>query len=317
MASDAEKWECSACTYLNPRALVICEICETARERPRPRGGGHRASSSSSSSSSSLSSSSSSSSGESALGNRVSQGLFLGAIGAGGLAFLRGSSMSDVFREAVNGATIGALAGNLIEQTSSMEDHIRERERERRRVREEEEAEMFRRLEMMLSQRAATQRITTRFNGNDAFMRDMIQGMFQGMSPRDIHHLIHERYTPSGSRGMEILTEEIDNLSYEELVERYPQNPIPAPTSAVNDLVEFKYSKIDSTESDEGDLERDCEECSVCLAKFVQDEYVKLLPCSHKFHKHCIDEWLSRSGMCPICKYRIGGEGGGSMSTST
>ena len=287
------KWECNACTYLNSCLAQHCEMCET----PRPAiGGGGRVSTSSSSSNAR-------DARESVLGNRVSQGLFLGAIGAGGLAWLRGSSIGDVFREVVNGATIGALAGNLIEQTSNMEDHMRIRER--RRSREEEEAEMFRRFEnMMMSTRMTARRapqVATRFNGNDAFIQDMIQGLYQGMSPRDLHHLIHRRYT---SNGGEIPSDEIDNMSYEELVERYPQNPIPAPSSAIGNLAEFKYSNKEDNTKEESD------ECSVCLGKFVEDETLKLLPCAHKFHKECIETWLLRSGMCPVCKYRVGSSAG-------
>ena len=303
MERDNDKWECSACTYLNNVGTQRCEICDTRRTATTLGGGGR------------VTSSSSSSNGngdrESILGNRISQGLLLGALGAGGLALFRGSSVSDVFREAVNGATLGALAGNLIEQTSiddSPRFRERDRERERRRLRQEEETEMFRRLEnWMLSPRMSARRTShgnTRFNINDAFLHDMIQGMYQNMSPREIHQLIHERYTRSGGRGEIPSADEIDNMSYEDLVQRYPQNPIPAPASLVDNLTEYKYPKkekqIDDIKEDE------CEECSVCLGKFVEDESLKLLPCSHKFHKECIETWLSRSGMCPICKYRLG-----------
>ena len=293
------KWECSVCTFLNNLGTQRCEMCESRRPA---MGGGGRVSSSSSSSSSN-----GGEEGGNIFGNRISQGLLLGAIGAGGLALFRGSSLSDVIREALNGATVGALAGNIIEQTSSISDYdrVQERERERRRLRSEEEAEMFRRLEnLMLTQRVMRRRepyTTTRFNINDAFLQDMIQGMYQNMSPRELHQLIHERYTRSGRR--EIPTDEVDNMSYEELVERYPQNPIPAPASVVNNLTEYKYSNTKKSEDSKDD---EYEECSVCLGKFVEEESLKLLPCSHKFHKECIETWLSRSGMCPICKYRVG-----------
>ena len=97
--------------------------------------------------------------------------------------------------------------------------------------------------------------------------------------------------------------DEIDNMSYEELVERYPQNPIPAPASAIDSLAEFKYSNEKKSNDSK---QEECDECSICLGKFVEDETLKLLPCTHKFHKECVETWLSRSGMCPVCKYRIG-----------
>lgn len=42
--------------------------------------------------------------------------------------------------------------------------------------------------------------------------------------------------------------------------------------------------------------------CSVCLAGFEAGDEVRSLPCTHNFHRSCIDVWLTRSGMCPLCR---------------
>ncbi|CZT53227.1 uncharacterized protein RSE6_14699 [Rhynchosporium secalis] len=48
------------------------------------------------------------------------------------------------------------------------------------------------------------------------------------------------------------------------------------------------------------------EECSICISDFVDDEEIRLLPCSHRFHRACIDPWLLNvSGTCPICRYDL------------
>jgi len=40
--------------------------------------------------------------------------------------------------------------------------------------------------------------------------------------------------------------------------------------------------------------------CSICLEYFNVGERARRLPCSHVFHAHCIDEWLTRSSsICP------------------
>jgi RING finger protein 165 len=42
-------------------------------------------------------------------------------------------------------------------------------------------------------------------------------------------------------------------------------------------------------------------ECAICTQHFQQEEWLRLLPCSHAFHSHCIDKWLLDFGdSCPI-----------------
>mmetsp|Transcript_5032 Transcript_5032/g.6513 ORF Transcript_5032/g.6513 Transcript_5032/m.6513 type:complete len:757 (+) Transcript_5032:74-2344(+) len=49
--------------------------------------------------------------------------------------------------------------------------------------------------------------------------------------------------------------------------------------------------------------------CSICLCDMCKGDECKELPlCHHVFHSECIDEWLNRSSMCPLCKQSIHGE---------
>lgn len=47
------------------------------------------------------------------------------------------------------------------------------------------------------------------------------------------------------------------------------------------------------------------ETCSICLEMPIGGETIRHLLCMHKFHKDCIDPWLSRQATCPICKSSI------------
>lgn len=46
-------------------------------------------------------------------------------------------------------------------------------------------------------------------------------------------------------------------------------------------------------------------ECSICLEAFEEGDTLRLLPCLHRYHARCADEWFRRSPACPICKHGI------------
>lgn len=49
--------------------------------------------------------------------------------------------------------------------------------------------------------------------------------------------------------------------------------------------------------------------CVICHQKIDENQIIrKLNSCSHEFHVHCIDEWLSSHSNCPICRQNIRGE---------
>ena len=45
--------------------------------------------------------------------------------------------------------------------------------------------------------------------------------------------------------------------------------------------------------------------CSVCLEEFQIGDVIRNLPCTHPFHKDCVDKWLYKKHSCPLCKYDI------------
>ncbi|KAI3879955.1 hypothetical protein MKW92_036697 [Papaver armeniacum] len=49
----------------------------------------------------------------------------------------------------------------------------------------------------------------------------------------------------------------------------------------------------------------DC--CVVCLETFKMGEKCRLLPlCKHSFHAQCVDSWLLKTPICPICRTSAG-----------
>ncbi|XP_045423546.1 E3 ubiquitin-protein ligase RNF6 [Lemur catta] len=45
--------------------------------------------------------------------------------------------------------------------------------------------------------------------------------------------------------------------------------------------------------------------CSVCISDYVTGNKLRQLPCTHEFHIHCIDRWLSENCTCPICRQPV------------
>jgi len=46
-------------------------------------------------------------------------------------------------------------------------------------------------------------------------------------------------------------------------------------------------------------------QCMICVEHFQKGDSIRTLPCLHRYHKKCIDEWLRRSCTCPICKHDV------------
>ncbi|XP_059956484.1 E3 ubiquitin-protein ligase RLIM-like [Mesoplodon densirostris] len=45
--------------------------------------------------------------------------------------------------------------------------------------------------------------------------------------------------------------------------------------------------------------------CSICLTEYTENSKLRILPCSHEYHIHCIDRWLSENSTCPICRRQV------------
>ncbi|KAJ4825183.1 hypothetical protein Tsubulata_022551 [Turnera subulata] len=45
--------------------------------------------------------------------------------------------------------------------------------------------------------------------------------------------------------------------------------------------------------------------CAVCREEMKIGSMAACMPCSHKFHKTCIDMWLNRSRTCPMCRSKL------------
>ena len=45
--------------------------------------------------------------------------------------------------------------------------------------------------------------------------------------------------------------------------------------------------------------------CPICLEELVPGAVLRCLPCSHHFHRDCLDKWLAMKATCPICQQSL------------
>jgi len=68
--------------------------------------------------------------------------------------------------------------------------------------------------------------------------------------------------------------------------------PCPAPKNVIDGL------RLTCCSAEQVDAELSC---AVCLSDLQLGEMLRPLPCGHVFHQSCIDKWLQRNGICPLC----------------
>lgn len=72
---------------------------------------------------------------------------------------------------------------------------------------------------------------------------------------------------------------------------------VPAPNEVVESLPVKIYSKSHKLQND------DAAQCYICLVEYEDEDSLRILPCSHDFHKPCIDKWLKEiHRVCPLCR---------------
>ncbi|XP_038556398.1 RING finger protein 150-like isoform X1 [Micropterus salmoides] len=75
----------------------------------------------------------------------------------------------------------------------------------------------------------------------------------------------------------------------------------------LGDAAKKAMSKLQVRTIKKGDkeTESDFDNCAVCIEGYKPNDVVRILPCRHVFHKHCVDPWLQDHRTCPMCKMNI------------
>ncbi|CAA0404664.1 unnamed protein product [Arabidopsis thaliana] len=98
---------------------------------------------------------------------------------------------------------------------------------------------------------------------------------------------------------------DIDNMSYEELLALEEKMGTVSTALSEEALLKSLKSSIyrPNDESDDICLNKDDDvKCSICQEEYVDGDEVGTLPCQHKYHVSCAQQWLRMKNWCPICK---------------
>lgn len=115
-------------------------------------------------------------------------------------------------------------------------------------------------------------------------------------------HMIH----PERMHYYDHRPEQIQYVPPVQMYYNAPSEPEPSQESSATGLPDEIISQFPVTEFDEVAAEKwneDLKTCSICLEQYTRGDRIRRLACTHGYHKVCIDEWLMRSTMCPICKF--------------
>ena len=74
--------------------------------------------------------------------------------------------------------------------------------------------------------------------------------------------------------------------------------PPPASTKAIRQLPLVSVTPSDLVDENN-------RECCICFDEHCIHDKVIRLPCAHIYHPHCITEWLTKHGTCPVCRYEL------------
>ncbi|CAN8197191.1 unnamed protein product [Coccothraustes coccothraustes] len=57
--------------------------------------------------------------------------------------------------------------------------------------------------------------------------------------------------------------------------------------------------------------------CAICLEEFSEGQELRIISCSHEFHRECVDPWLQQHHTCPLCMFNILARDSGDQAMAT
>merc|ERR1711933_603711 len=165
-------------------------------------------------------------------------------------------------------------------------------------------------------QRRAANRLDQRFEAMRAQVHQTTISMHDVRSPFD-HHLNFEDYealprsalhTPStmarGAPRFGAFSFGVEDELLRRVMSQSFEDDVPQVERASNrDIASLPVHCL--TAEEVASATDDQKSCTICMEDFKAGDEQKTLPCFHKLHAQCVDQWLQRSVCCPVCKHGV------------
>lgn len=85
------------------------------------------------------------------------------------------------------------------------------------------------------------------------------------------------------------------------------KDPVEEPEGFIKRLEKKRGSKLAiNTKQKKFVIPKYNPECVICLEEYTYGASISQLPCLHHAHTECMEDWLKRQSVCPVCKRRVG-----------
>ncbi|CAF4467247.1 unnamed protein product [Rotaria sp. Silwood2] len=134
------------------------------------------------------------------------------------------------------------------------------------------------------------------FGGNNNRAAPNVLSLIRTLASSGVTSRGSPNFRSHRNRNIENIDEDFGPNDYENLLQLDESvNKNALSSDQINRLPTEKFRRLPNTTTEE-------KQCSVCWDEFEPNQTLRRLPCLHRYHQSCIDNWLKTKNLCPVCR---------------